>query len=46
VNGRLDYVAVRPGLSADGFVAVTAAAGTLARGDLVVIGSEEGQARG
>jgi multidrug efflux pump subunit AcrA (membrane-fusion protein) len=37
-NDALEYVVVTPGLSADGFIEVTAAAGKLAPGDLVVVG--------
>ncbi len=37
-NAALEYVVVTPGLSADGFIEVTAAAGKLAPGDLVVVG--------
>ncbi len=37
-NDVLEYVVVTPGLSADGFIEVTAAAGKLAPGDLVVVG--------
>lgn len=38
VDGRLDDVLVEPGLSADGFVVVTARGGSLRAGDLVLIG--------
>jgi peptidoglycan hydrolase-like protein with peptidoglycan-binding domain len=37
-NGSLEFIVVEPGLSADGFVEVTAVDGTLAPGQLVVIG--------
>ena len=37
---RLEYVVVKPGLSADGFIAVTPVQGTLKRGQLVVVGYE------
>jgi len=37
-NGSLEFVVVEPGLSADGFVEVTPVDGTLAPGQLVVIG--------
>ena len=37
-NGALEYVVVKPGLSADGFVAVTPVHGTLPPGQLVVVG--------
>jgi hypothetical protein len=40
-NGSLEYVVVEPGLSADGFVAVTAVDSTLTAGQLVVIGFEQ-----
>jgi len=36
----LDYVAVKPGMSADGFVAVTPLAGELNAGELAVVGVE------
>ena len=38
VNGRTEFVAVEPGLAADGYVAVTAPRGGLAAGDQVVVG--------
>jgi peptidoglycan hydrolase-like protein with peptidoglycan-binding domain len=37
-NGALEYVVVEPGLSADGYVEVTTVNGTLAPGQLVVVG--------
>lgn len=37
-KGALEYVVVRSGLSADGFVEVTPVKGTLAPGELVVVG--------
>lgn len=40
VDGKLEYVVVEPGLSADGFVEVTPVKGTLKRGQLVVVGYE------
>lgn len=40
LDGRLSYVPVTPGLTADGFVAVTPTKGNLAPGDEVVIGFE------
>jgi hypothetical protein len=40
-DGVLKVVAVEPGLSADGFVAITPLEGTLAPGQLVVIGFEQ-----
>lgn len=42
--GVLEFVRVEPGLSADGFVAVTPLGGGLEAGDLVVIGFEQRQA--
>ena len=42
VGGDTEYVTVDAGLSADGFVEVTAADGSLHAGDLVVIGLEAG----
>lgn len=39
-DGALEYVDVEPGLSADGFVQVTASDGALAPGQMVVIGYE------
>jgi hypothetical protein len=41
VDGTTEFVPVRPGLTADGYVAVTATAGALQAGDLVVIGFEQ-----
>lgn len=38
VDGKSRFVAVRTGLSADGFVSVTAEEGTLSAGDRVVVG--------
>lgn len=40
-DGGMEFLQVEPGLSADGFVAVTPVDGTLAAGDLVVIGFEQ-----
>lgn len=40
-NGALEFVVVKPGLSADGFVEVTPVDGTLAPGQLVVVGYEK-----
>jgi multidrug efflux pump subunit AcrA (membrane-fusion protein) len=37
-NDALEYIVVKPGLSADGFVEVTPVNGTLASGQLVVVG--------
>ena len=38
VDGRTEFVPVQPGLAADGYVAVSAPAGRLAAGDMVVVG--------
>lgn len=40
-DGELEYLTVEPGLSADGFVAVTPVEGELTTGQLVVIGFEQ-----
>jgi peptidoglycan hydrolase-like protein with peptidoglycan-binding domain len=40
-NGSLEFIAVEPGLSADGLVEVTPVDGALAPGQLVVIGFEQ-----
>jgi len=42
-NGKLEFVAVQPGLSADGFVEVAPLDGTLTPGQFVVIGYENAQ---
>lgn len=42
-NGRLEFVVVEPGLSADGFVEVTPVDGQLTPGQFVVIGYENQQ---
>jgi peptidoglycan hydrolase-like protein with peptidoglycan-binding domain len=39
-KGELEYIAVEPGLAADGFVEVTPVDGTLEPGQLVVVGNE------
>ncbi len=39
-NGGLEFVPVKPGLSADGFVEITPLDGTIAAGELVAIGYE------
>lgn len=39
-DGALEYIVVEPGLSADGYVKVTPVDGTLAPGQLVVVGYE------
>jgi peptidoglycan hydrolase-like protein with peptidoglycan-binding domain len=44
-HGALQYIVVEPGLSADGFVEVTPVDGTLAPGQLVVVGHENRQNR-
>lgn len=40
INGSLEFLEVRPGLSADGFVEVTPVDGTLSAGQLVLVGYE------
>ncbi|MBA2323766.1 MAG: hypothetical protein H0V92_07080 [Pseudonocardiales bacterium] len=40
VNGKPELVAVQPGVSSDGYVAVTAPSSDLKAGDLVVVGTE------
>ena len=45
-DGRLSYVPVTAGLSADGYVVVTPTEGTLDPGDMVVIGVEPNQQAG
>jgi hypothetical protein len=40
VDQELNFVSVRTGLSADGYVSVTPLEGDLAAGDLVVVGLE------
>jgi hypothetical protein len=40
-DGTTEFVPVRPGLTADGYVAVTPTAGELHAGDLVVIGFDQ-----
>ena len=37
-NGALEYIVVEPGMSADGYVEVTPVKGTIAPGQLVVVG--------
>ncbi len=39
-NGQFEFVVVEPGMSADGYVAVTPLGGSLSEGDLVVVGYE------
>jgi multidrug efflux pump subunit AcrA (membrane-fusion protein) len=42
-HGALEYIVVEPGLSADGYVEVTPVKGTLAPGQLVVVGHNNPQ---
>jgi peptidoglycan hydrolase-like protein with peptidoglycan-binding domain len=42
-NGTLEFIVVKPGLSADGFVEVTPLDGTLSPGQLVLVGYEKSQ---
>jgi hypothetical protein len=42
-NGKLDFLEVKPGLSAGGFVAVTPINGTLSAGQLVLVGYEKSE---
>ncbi|MGB7873860.1 MAG: peptidoglycan-binding protein [Anaerolineales bacterium] len=42
-NGKLEFVVVEPGLSADGFVEVKSVDGTLSAGRLVLVGYEKSQ---
>jgi peptidoglycan hydrolase-like protein with peptidoglycan-binding domain len=42
VGGKTEFVAVEPGLAADGYVAITAPHGGLAAGNLVVVGFDNG----
>jgi peptidoglycan hydrolase-like protein with peptidoglycan-binding domain len=42
-NGNLEFMVVKPGLSADGFVEVTPVDGTLSAGQLVLVGYENNQ---
>ena len=42
-KGALEYVAVQPGLAADGFVEVTPVSGSLKPGQLVVVGFENAE---
>jgi peptidoglycan hydrolase-like protein with peptidoglycan-binding domain len=42
-NGSLEFMEVKPGLSADGFVEVTPIDGTLSAGQLVLVGYENAQ---
>jgi hypothetical protein len=42
-NGKLEFVVVEPGLSADGFVEVTPVEGSLSAGELVLVGYENNQ---
>lgn len=45
-NGRTQFVRVRPGFAADGYVVVTARSGALAEGDQVVVGHQQQPAGG
>ncbi len=45
-QGALEYVTVEPGLSASGYVAITPVNGSIAAGDLVVIGFDQGRPPG
>jgi peptidoglycan hydrolase-like protein with peptidoglycan-binding domain len=42
-NGSLEFMVIKPGLSADGFVEVTPIDGTLSAGQLVLVGYEKDQ---
>ena len=42
-NGNLDFVVVKPGLSADGFVEVKPVDGSLSAGQLVLVGYEKSE---
>ncbi len=42
-NGRLAYLVVEPGLAANGYVEVIPIDGTLTPGQLVVVGSKNGE---
>ena len=42
-DGKLEFLEVKPGLSADGFVEITPIDGTLAAGQLVLVGYEKGE---
>lgn len=42
-NGKLEFVTVKPGLSADGFVEVAPVDGTLSAGQLVLVGYEKSE---
>jgi hypothetical protein len=42
-NGNLEFIVVKPGLSADGFVEVTPVDGALSPGQLVLVGYENDQ---
>jgi hypothetical protein len=42
-NGKLEFIVVEPGLSADGFVAVKPVDGSLTAGQLVLVGYEKNQ---
>ena len=42
-HGKLEFVEVKPGLSADGFVEITPVDGTLSAGQLVLVGYEKSE---
>jgi hypothetical protein len=42
-NGKLEFVEVKPGLSADGFVEITPVDGVLSAGQLVLVGYEKAE---
>ena len=42
-DGKLEFIVVKPGLSADGFVAVTPVDGKLSAGQLVLVGYEKSE---
>jgi hypothetical protein len=42
-GGKLKFLEVKPGLSADGFVEVTPVDGTLSAGQLVLVGYEKSE---
>jgi multidrug efflux pump subunit AcrA (membrane-fusion protein) len=41
VDGKVDFVPVEAGFSADGYVSVTPRHGALAAGDMVVVGFQD-----
>jgi hypothetical protein len=42
-NGKLEFLEVKPGLSADGFVEITPVDGKLSAGQLVLVGYEKAE---